>query len=301
MSTAPRAHNLRVVISAEANAYLAWQAKLAHYSCVSRLGQTPLIVVHEGDGGGSRDWSDITAAGGTLLHAPSYRATPSGAKYACRNAAGTLLEAAGALGPDVQLLLLCDPDIVFARPFEVETELSGSSCEYLDYAQAPVRAAMRRLGITPPEEALADGGNLSCGTPYIIPRECARTLAGAWLKAIDAFGRPRWEDNMYAFGLAVLMLGLELIRIPLADTNYYPHATVQAPIVHYCYDNELWSKRQFASNIAANRVWTPPRGAVAGSVLAEVLQQLAEARSFFARLGEGKAPQPAQSGLLSSR
>lgn len=273
---------------------MAWQAKLAHYSSVSRLGQAPLIVVHEAEGEDSRDWRDIATAGGTLLHAPSYRTTGGGVPYACRNAAGTLLEAAEVLGPEVELLLLCDPDIVFARPFQAHRGLAGSACEYLDYTGAPVRAAIERLGLTPSDEALAPEGPLACGTPYIIPRDCAKALAEAWLEAIDAFGDPRWEDNMYAFGLAVLMLNLDLIRIPLADTNYYPDAPVQAPIVHYCYDNDLWSKRKFITERSARRVWKPPRGAEPGSVLAEILQQLEQARSFYAPLERPQAQRAAR-------
>lgn len=260
---------------------MAWQAKLAHYSCLSRLSQTPIIVVHQGDGRELQDWDDITRSGGTILQAPSYRVTSQGCDYACRNAAGTLLEAARVVGSEIESLLLCDPDVVFTRRIRFGPKLSGSESGYLDYTEAPVRAAMRRLGITPPTSEPANGGVLRCGTPYLIPRACARKLAEAWLEAIDAFVPPRWEDNMYAFGLAVLMLDLRLRRIPLADTNYDADAPVRAPVVHYCYDNPLWSKRRFASSRAARRVWTPPGGAQPGSILAEVFRQLTEADRFY--------------------
>jgi hypothetical protein len=286
MRTTHQNNSTRVVISAESNAYMAWQAKLAHYSCLSRLGQAPLIVVHEGNGQGISDWRDINSSGGVVLSAPSYKLTRGGWNYACRNAAGTLLEAARVVGPEVHSLLLCDPDMVFVWRLRPGLNLAGAACGYMDYSEAPVRAAMRKLGVTLPRGVPVNGGSLCCGTPYLIPRECAAELALAWLEAIDAFDRPRWEDNMYAFGLAAIMLGLRLRRISMADTNYYPEAPVRASVVHYCYDNDLWSKRRFASRRAARRVWTPPAGAQPGTILAEVLRQLTEARRFYEQLGK---------------
>lgn len=265
---------------------MAWQAKLAHYSCLSRLGQVPLIVVHEGDEQRLQDWGDITLSGGTILPARSYRVTSRGSDYACRNAAGTLLEASRVVGPEFHSLLLCDPDVVFVRRLRFAPKLSGAESGYLDYAEAPVRAAMRRLGISWPTHVPANGGSLCCGTPYLIPQDCARIVAETWLEAIDAFVPPRWEDNMYAFGLATLRLGLQLRRICLADTNYFPEAPVRAPIVHYCYDNHIWSKRKFASSRAARRVWTPPGGSRPGSILAEVFRQLTDAHRFYEQLGK---------------
>ena len=250
--------SFRVVISAEASGYMAWQAKLAHYSCLTRLQHAPLVVVHEGDEEALDVFSEIEGTGGYVLPAPSYRMTARGRDYAVRNAAGTLLEAAQVVSPDVDYLVLCDPDVVFVRPFPLGGSLAAAASGYLDYAERPVRAAMRRLGIAPPRLGAPHGGRLRCGVPYVIPRCLAKPLALAWLEAIDAFPRPRWEDMMYAFGLAVLRLKVPLRRLPLADTNYYPDAPVRAPVVHYCYDNELWSKRRFASRRTVQRVWSPP-------------------------------------------
>jgi hypothetical protein len=270
----------RVVISAEASPYMAWQAKLAHYSCLSRLSQAPLVVVHARGQEELADLADITRTGGTLLAAPSYRMTSRGFRYAARNTAGTLLEAARVTRSTVEWLVLCDADIVFTRRTGFGRRLSGAHCTYLDYTEAPVRAAMRRLGIAPREIGRL-GENLNCAIPYVIPRAQAATLARVWLDAIDAFVPPRWEDVMYAFGLAAVSLGLRLRRSRLADTNYDAHAPVRAPVVHYCYDNDVWSKRRFASPRAARRVWAPPTGAKPGTVLAEVFRQLREAHAFF--------------------
>jgi hypothetical protein len=270
----------RVVISAEANWYMAWQAMLAHYSCVTRLRHAPLVVVHEREEAALEVFSEIGRIGGEVLPAPSYRMTAWGRDYAPRNTAGTLLEAARVLSPGIKYLVLCDPDVVFVRRLPLMRGMAAAACGYMDYADPPVRAAMRRLGIAP--SALEPhGGNLCCGIPYIIPRSHATPLALAWLEAIDAFPRPRWEDVMHAFGLAVLKLKLPLRCLPIADTNFDAAAPVRAPVVHYCYDNALWSKRRFASSRAFKRVWHPPEGAVVGSVLAAVLDQLAAASRFY--------------------
>jgi hypothetical protein len=227
-------------------------------------------------------FADINRTGGYALPAPSYRVTACGRDYAPRNTAGTLLEAARVVSPDVEYLVLCDADVVFERAFPVRGSLAAAACGYLDYSEPPVRAAMRRLGIPRGSLGAPHGGSLRCGIPYIIPRGTAKPLALAWLQAIDAFPHPRWEDVMYAFGLAVMMLKLRLRRLRLADTNYHADKPVRAPVVHYCYDNALWSKRRFASRSAIRRVWRPPEGAVPGSVLAAVLGQLTAARGFYA-------------------
>src|SRR4051794_26007215 len=101
--------SFRVVISAEANSYMAWQCKLAHYSCLSRFGQAPVFIVHDAEEKDIPDWKEITATGGAIFKAPSYRQTSRGMDYACRNAAGTLLEAARVIGSETTSLLLCDP------------------------------------------------------------------------------------------------------------------------------------------------------------------------------------------------
>lgn len=274
--------SFQVVISAEANPYMAWQAKLAHYSCVSRLGQAPIIVVHHSQAADREDLADIATRGGIVVAAPSYRKTSRGLNYGPRNSAGTLLEAARIVGSTVDYIMLSDPDVVFRRAPTVGPVLSGAACGYLDYTEPPVRAAMKRLGIPAFKLSRPSGGRFCCGIPYIIPQQYATPLALAWLEAIDAFVPPRWEDVMYAFGLAALMLELPLRRLRLADTNYVAEAPARAPVVHYCYDNTLWSKRRFYSVPASRRVWTPPDGAKPGSVLAEVLIQLAEARRFYA-------------------
>lgn len=271
----------RVVVSAEATPYLAWQAKLAHYSCLTRLGQAPLIVAHERRAAWPADYDEITRTGGTVLPAPSYRRTARGFLYAARNSAGTLLEAARYLPRSVDTLILCDADVVFTRACRFPRTLSAAPCGYLDYTRPRVHAAMRRLGL-PLARVRTYGTALHCGIPYVVPRRHAAELARVWLEASDAFAVPVWEDIMYAFGFAVALLGLPLRRINLAQTNFVAGAAVAAPAIHYCYDNRAWTKRRHASVRAAARVWTSRTRVRRGTVLGEVLGQLREAGRFYA-------------------
>ena len=48
---------------------------------------------------------------------------------------------------------------------------------------------------------------------------------------------------MYAFGLAVVKLGLKLTITQMATTNFRPDEQVREPIIHYAYGDERWSKR----------------------------------------------------------
>ncbi|MGH7509247.1 MAG: hypothetical protein ACREMZ_07225 [Gemmatimonadales bacterium] len=276
--------SFQVVVSAEASPYMAWQAKLAHYSCVTRLDHAPLVVVHHRDSRQLQDFNDIAAAGGWVLRVPSYRITNRGFDYVPRNCAGTLLEAARVVDPRIEWLILCDPDVVFARRPRFGRTLAAAQCGYLDYSEPPVREAMRRLGLAPDAISPSDI-ELCCGIPYVIPRMLAEPLARSWLEAVDAFVPPRWEDLMYAFGIAVRMLDLRLRRTRMADTNYVPDAPVRAPVLHYCYDTQLWTKRRFGSSRAARRVWMPPPGAKPGTVLAEIFDQLREAHRFYSQVG----------------
>lgn len=281
-----------VIASVEDSAYLAWQAKLLHYSCLTRLGVAPLLVVH----GVRREphpyWEDIVRAGGTVVGAPSFRRSPvTGRDYVPRNAAGTLLHAAELVDdPDV-CFMMCDPDMLFVRPPPLVGELSGDHYDYMTYALPSVRAAARRLGI---DDARLDAraASLACGVPYVIPAPLARPLAEAWLDAIDAFETHDWIDGMYAFGLAAARLELPVRLTRHMVSNAHAEQLLDASMIHYCYgDDDTWTKRRFTAPEAAERVWVPDVAGSPGSVLAEIVRQLHGAREFYA--ARGIAPQPA--------
>ena len=85
------ARGYRVVVSAENSPYMAWQAKLFHFSCVSRLNHSPIFIVHEFGSKWRRDFQELADAGAIVSRVPSYCITSNGGDYAPRNTAGTLL------------------------------------------------------------------------------------------------------------------------------------------------------------------------------------------------------------------
>src|SRR5438132_770018 len=93
----------QVVVSAENNTYLVWQAMLFHYSCLRYLGHAPIIVVHTDGEPLLPGFACITAAGGVVQTAPNYRRV-GGVNYPPRNTAGTLRH----VQTDAEYLVLCD-------------------------------------------------------------------------------------------------------------------------------------------------------------------------------------------------
>ena len=84
-----------------------------------------------------------------------------------------------------------------------------------------------------------------------IPVSEAGRLAELWLEAIDAFPPRRWEDSMHAFGLAVAKMNLRVTLTQLADHNYWPDNRVEREMIHYCYGDEVWSKRDYLTDADA--------------------------------------------------
>jgi len=121
---------------------------------------------------------------------------------------------------------------------------------------------------------------LCCGVPYVIPATAAKRFADAWLQAIDAFSPQEWEDQMYAFGLAVVRLGLRVTLTHIVNHNYWPDAMVDRDVIHYAYGDKRWDKRNYVTTRQAQKVWSPA-AAQQGTILAELLSQIREARDFY--------------------
>jgi hypothetical protein len=268
----------RIVVSAENTAYGGWQAKLFYYSCVTRIGYQPTIVVHQTGGEWHPAFHDLARAGAQVIAAPSY--IQSGDEiYLVRNAGGTLLEAASFCRPE-EMIVLCDPDMIFLDALQFPATRAAEYCSYLDYQRPRVAIATAKLGIAA-QRVREQESQLCCGVPYVVPASEARAFAQVWLEAIDAFRPHEWEDAMYAFGLALVKLGLSNDLTHMVQSNLEPGAPAQRAMVHYCYGDEHWNKRHFVEEQDAAKVWQPAISAEAGTVLGEMLAQIKEAASFY--------------------
>jgi len=268
----------RIVVSTENNAYSGWQCKLFYQSCLTRTGQQPLFVVHSGGGEWHPDFDDLVRTGALVHTAPCY-AQSAQDRYVPRNGPGTLLHAADCCQDD-EFIVLCDPDMIFVRQPAFPEVLSGDHYSHMDYDRPEVKTAAGQLGL--PWQAVAQQGDrLCCGVPYVIPVVKARRLAQAWFQAIDAFPPRRWEDGMYAFGLAAAKLEFPLTLTQVMETNSRPDAAPSRDIIHYCHGDETWNKRHFYHENEVAAVWWPAVQADRGTILGEILAQIAEAREFY--------------------
>jgi hypothetical protein len=275
--------NHQIVVSAENNPYMGWQCKLFYYSCVTRMNHQPVIIVHESKSDWHPDFYDLAKAGCVIEQAPGYRSQPFRDEYSPRNTVGSLIRAAELFAGDV-LIVLCDPDMIFTRATAFPNVLSGEFSSFMDYDRDFVLPALRALGIERELHA-EDKASLRCSVPYVIPADQAHELGATWLKAVDAFSPRRWEDVMYAFGLAVVKLGLKLNVMRLTDHNYWPDKKVDAPMIHYAYGDERWTKRNFYRDEHVRELWNPTSEVVPGTILGELLSQIREANEFYGDAG----------------
>lgn len=218
--------SFRWIVSAEDSDYMAWQCLLFRHSARTRCGAEPTFFVHEMSPG-SRVFRDMEAAGASLARVPSYRTTGSGANYAPRNTAGTLLEASGRFGED--FFVLFDPDFVFREPVAFEPALSADRVPYAPSVEAECR------GKLPPDRVeWLRAGRMGVGVPYVVPRETAGPLAREWLRLIDERARPAWTAVMWDFAIAALRLGSEY-SVTSAAGNNSGYEPCTRPMIHYCY------------------------------------------------------------------
>lgn len=270
----------RIVVSAENNPYMGWQCKLFYFSCVTRLKQQPIIIVHDSGRNWYPGFYDLVKAGCAVYPAPTYRGNGSGDDYACRNTPGSLIQAAQRFAGQDVFIVLCDADMIFTRAVEFPETLSGEFSSFMTYDLDSVSEALGQLGIEP-ETLDLRRDSLNCSVPYVIPVAQAHELGTTWLHAIDAFSPRRWEDVMYAFGLALVKLGLKLNITRLADTNYWPDEKVSAPIIHYAYGDDRWTKRDYFTVEQTDAVWDTREEAPEGTILDEILTQIRQARDFY--------------------
>lgn len=86
---------------------------------------------------------------------------------------------------------------------------------------------------------------------------------------------------MHAFGLAAVKLGMRITLTQMVDHNYWQTDALRREVVHYCYGDQTWDKRHYFYEEQASQVWEAAANAPHGSVLAEILTQIREAREFY--------------------
>ena len=271
-----------IVVSAENNPFMAWQCKLFHYSCLTRTGLTPTVIVHESGHDWHPDFRDIIRAGGRVRHAPSYAYMRGGFHYPPRNTPGSLLHAAEMSEGRDDFIVICDPDMLFVRKPKLPRALSGEFYPYMNYDHEAVVTARERMGVTA-RAVKARGSRVCLGVPHVVPAASARTLAETWIEAIDAFPPVLWEISMYALGLAAVKLKMKITLTRMMGFSHRMDAALAWDMIHYCYGDERWSKHFFRSDERARGVWEPRVTAPRGTVLGEILSQLGEARDFYRR------------------
>jgi len=286
-----------IVVSAENNAYMAWQCKLFYFSCVTRLNHQPIVIVHEAGRDLHPDFYDLAKAGCAVHGAPNYRRSGSGDDLPSRNCPGSLIKAAEICGGQPEFIALCDPDMIFVRATDFLDCLSADFSSFMDYDKDYIEEARLRFGVER-EELDAKKEKLTVAVPYVVPTALASEFGRAWLQAIDAFPPRKWEDDprfsrppgrpvkrrhviMYAFGLTVVKLGLEIEVTHLTDHNYWPDEQLRAPMIHYAYGDERWNKRNYFTDEQVRSVWHPEANATDGTILSEVLSQLRQAGEFY--------------------
>lgn len=286
-----------IVVSAENNAWLEWQAMLFHHSCIRRLARAPIIVVH-GDDALREGYRLIEATGGRIQRAPSFRSLP-GDDYPPRNSAGTL----ACVDTDAAYILLCDPDMIFLRDEDFSSlqlhpgEVSADRSNFLrvnSENRAPLELACARAGV---ELETLDGHPIDANVPLGVPATVRDALAHEWIECIDLIlGLPRsddfvravhWLTSMWAFVLAVSRLGLHAVTTDYAMTNYaggplLPQDSDQGPaLIHYCNGDDAFEKRQFHGppEVCA-QVWQLER--VDGlTAAARIREEICTARNFY--------------------
>jgi hypothetical protein len=266
-------YDIQVVVSSDNSQYLAWQTQVFCYSASTKLGITPTVVVHQSRGTLRPEFHLLRRIGCHVIEAPSFRMHPTGA-YPPRNELGTLLTLADGNHLHHDLVLLCEPDMLFVHELPRLHALSGEYYDYLEYSATRIVDVAVAWGL--PRSADRLNRDMRIGVPYMLPVKDAGRLARRWLAVLDSFPAVEWIDIMYAFGITLALEDLQPETTHFSQNNYNPDSPVSGHVVHYCYGNSVWGKRMFTRTSPLDREGSWPT-APPGSVLAEILTQIRQA------------------------
>lgn len=269
---------MQIVVSSENTPYLAWQTQLFCASAISRVGQPPLVIVHQASEEPLlAEFQMLNQHGCRIIAAPSYRKHPKG-NYPPRNEIGSLLTLAS-LDVGSSHILFCEADMLFVRPPTCVPGLTGEHYTYLHYKEERIRRVATIFGLGNEIGRLNEA--YAIGVPYLLPTSKLYVVARRWLEVLDAFQCLEWIDIMYAFGMTLALENLECEITHMMHTNEYQDDIVTRDIIHYGYGDSTWSKRAYRN---VSPLQLPDHGLAhgrTGSILAEIMMQIREARTRF--------------------
>jgi hypothetical protein len=167
---------------------------------------------------------------------------------------------------------------LYERPLDYSDALGAELYTYLHFEETRVAHAARACGIGHLIARL--NATRRIGVPYLIPTRLNGRLASRWVEVLDTFEELRWIDIMYAFGIAVEMERLDVEVTHMMTDNYHPMKPVRR-LVHYCFGDPVWDKRQFRHQSPLELPDEALPAGVPGTVLGEILRQIRQARAFF--------------------
>lgn len=293
--------SIEYVISAGNNPYQLWQSMLFHYSCWKHQGQVPLIVVHNGDEPMLEGFDLIVAAGGRIQAAPNYR-EKDGIVYSPRNTPLALRVAE----TNADLVMLCEPDMVFLRPFDLDSldvgprTITLDRLKYLTADKEEYQPALdevcQQSGVDP--QTLRKQP-LNGGVPHILSTALKADFSNLWSQGIDLFverakkstpstnAEPsiHWVSGMWSTVLAIHRMKLtpaftDFCILNEKGTQLIEEAGQDHPLIHYCYGDSSFNKRDYLDlESALDKVWRVPPDD--GTVSGAIRKQLREAREFY--------------------
>jgi hypothetical protein len=176
------------------------------------------------------------------------------------------------------MILFCEPDMLFVRNLTPKSGLSGEQYGYLDYTEPRIMNALEQAGFEKSDAVLSRCQTI--GVPYWIPRSLLKRLSIAWLEVLDGMDEPRWIDIMYAWGIALQLEGETAEVTREMEENDYDDRKLGRDLIHYCHGSDLWNKRKFIYKSPFSAAPHPILGAP-GTVLREVTMQINEAACHF--------------------
>lgn len=250
-----------IVVSAENNFFMAWQCMVFHHSARTRLGRTPLFVVHGDEPELVGGFERIRSDGGRIQRAPNFRHAGE-IMYAPRNQMKTVELARS----DKPWIVLCDADMIFLGDVDFVSIIAGLDTETIALDRIPflvvhdgnheiMRDVARKVGI--PFEFLVENP-INGATPHLISMSIRDRLCEQWDPLMETYLASAyahhegydsnvWISSMWGLVLAMHRLGIgaELLDLCVHTESDPSVDPSERPIIHYSYPNDGFDKRRY--------------------------------------------------------